>query len=1160
MNEEFKEILYSLIARDPGRYTFRGRSIDYDKAITHGALGETGENYFFFIYKDAFEKPPAYGAVYFLYRPFNIKRPFETGFKCDFRLREHVGFYTKAAVYFLKKNYHDTMLTSASKELETLYQELKDLAVAHEQEVQVKQEYFRTYDFNVLAYGVRAEEVPLPPADTDREPLPEILRHLERLKKTREQEPEKEKPASRARLALSLKVPGLMGKNFLFQPLILPVKRNGTYGILKPAVPSQMKKYRFLDTFPPKLTEFLGHLQQLNMNKKGDAVRAGMVSRFYFPELARILLDMPDELTYCHFADYGSHHFPLKKLEFDVLEICFAPVRNGEGLNIVPMVSAPNGPLVEAGSGYKVLVIDENHVYLFISVSDEEYYLALPAKPEAVNRCLLFLKEIRTISLHEFPLVCKELQKIASDSLIIRTEPIPLFRLDFKPTPILNILEKDRLKKRPERIEVEFDYKSGPNSFLIENPHIRQTQYDRNQEFENMCLFLLKNDPLLEMQYGQDIHGGINECYFTFTRGDDLDWLMENSARYLKDGFRIYSASRKQFIGKSDSILRIDVDSGIHWLEFKPLLQNAATGETFEIEYIDYYNSTITDKNGTLHLVREEDKKKLLDLTKYAQHVGSIFRVPSKNYFLINALYDQRMESLPQLKETLFSARNLENFKKIPQYRISPNFNGTLRNYQEAGVRWLLFLHDYHLSGCLADDMGLGKTVQTLALLQTLKDENRLSTSLLIVPVSAVPNWEAEIARFTPGLSVYRNLGPNRKEGNSHWRDYDLVITSYATLRNDIKVFTDFRFDYIIPDESQTIKNFASQTTKAVKILEAEQRLALSGTPMENTSMELWSLFDFLMPGYLSNPRWFKEEWATPVEKYKNTRKTELLKQMIYPFILRRKKDEVEKDLPEKIEIVETLNMEDEQLKLYASTAQYYSEIIADTIDEKGLEKSSFKILEGMLRLRQICLFPRLWKEEYQAVPSVKYDHFTGMLEDILAEGHKVLVFSQFVNVLSIIKEYFEEQQIGYAYIDGSVPVNRRERMIRDFQENRSTPVFLLSLKAGGVALNLTAADYVIIFDPWWNPAVEAQAIDRSHRIGQTKKVFVYRMVVKDTIEEKMLALQEQKRELVEKLITSEAKGFKDLTRDDVLNLFQYSASGGQEPFYKKVPGPPKIF
>ncbi len=1141
MENEFKEIIFNLLEEDSGRYRLQNRSMDYDKAITHGVMGESGEHYYFFIYRDALEKQPLYGGVYFLYKPFNMLRPFEVGFKGDARLRERWSFYLRTAVYFLKKNFHDTMLLVGNESLQTLYDELKQLALTHEKEETTLKAKYEDYDFNVLTHEFKASEVTLP--EPDKSGCATAVKELLKVLTRAETETLDVDVCSDARLGLSLILTGQTGRTTRFQPVIVPQKRDGSQGTPKPAIRSQMKNYHWIDKTPHTLTEFMGHLHQLSEAKRKDTARIDMVSQIYFGALVDLLFTMPDHLTFCQLETQDNLFQPLKKISFTRMEIRFAPIYPGETMGLMPVLTADDGAIVEAEMDYHVIPCGENRLFLFLTSFEKEFYLASPVESELFAPTLRFLAQLQRITMNDFPAVVEALKKAAPASLFVQREPLPLFNLDYLPTPVLKIMEKDTEQKKPKRLEVEFDYTSGRNSFLIENPHIRLVHFQVNREFETMCLYLLKNDALLNMGYEKDSHHDVIGFYFTFKRGDDLEWLMEHSSAYLSRGFRIYSDRRKQFIGKTDSVLRIEVESGMHWLDFKPLLLNNETGETFQIENIDFFNSTITDKNGTLHLIKKEDQTKLIKLSRLAQHVGHTYRIPAQNYFLIDSLYDFRLESLPQIKEVLNSARNLEGFKRIPHYLLATQFDGILRVYQEAGVRWMLFLEQYRLSGCLADDMGLGKTVQTLALLQTLKDENRLATCLLVVPVSAVPNWEAEIRKFTPELIVFRHMGANRKHDISLWVEADLVITSYATLRNDIDMFKNFTFHYLILDESQAIKNASSQVTKAVKIIKSNFRLALSGTPIENTSMELWSLFDFLLPGFLGTPQWFRSQWALPVEKYKDTQKTELLKQMVYPFILRRKKEEVEKDLPQKVEMVETLDMEEEQLKLYITTAQYYSDFVARAIDEEGLQKSSFKILEGMLRLRQICLFPSLVNPEFSAVPSIKFDHFTGMLEDILAEGHKVLVFSQFVNVLAIIKEYFVQQQIPFAYLDGSVSMDKRELAVRDFQENPDTRVFLLSLKAGGVALNLTAADYVIIFDPWWNPAVEAQAIDRSHRIGQTRNVFVYRMVVKDTIEEKMLALQQQKKELVESLIASETGGLKSLNREDILKLFEYSAS-----------------
>jgi SNF2 family DNA or RNA helicase len=1142
INPEFKNALLALYGDDPGRFQLKKRKIDYQQMIAAGALAESGENYYLFIYRDAFEKEDTYGGIYFLYKAFDFRNPIHIGFKGPDNLREHWNLYIGAAIYFLRKNLPDTMVILAAGTLRALYDELKDIVDTHTKEEVERKEKFDRYDFSLLNREIQVREMDLKIPVQKR--ATSLFNKELKLLKPRIDAKDVGLSQSNARLGLTLVISREKSGKVRFQPVIVPIKRDETYGAIKPAIRSQMDNYVFdHNLIPPLLNEFMAHLHDLSEKKEKNPVKIDMVSQVYFEPLVNLLMDMPDELTFCQFDTRDSTFYPLKKLKFSKVEVRFAPRPQGDMLCFFLLLTGIGGEEVDAGMDFHIIVKGENRVYLFFQAPEDkdQYYFAVPDGPEKFDRCFRFISQVGQFPPEEFKVIREALQETSSADLVIQPEPIPVYYLEFRPTPILRIRQRDSFRKMPDRIEVEFDYQSGVNTFLIENPHIRLVHNEKDNEFETLCLYLLKNDPLLNMQVEHGRHADISGHYFTFKDGDELNWLMESSPRYLRKGFRIYSERRQQYVGKTDSTVRIDINTGLKWLEFKPLLQNAATGEIFEIAYIDFYNSTITDKDGTLHIVKKEDSEKLIRLSHYAEHVGGLYRVPSRNYFLINFLYDRRVEILPQMKEQLLDARKLEDFKKIPNYKLSKNINGTLRKYQDAGFKWLRFLHDYNLCGCLADDMGLGKTLQTLALLQTLKDENRLDTSLLVVPVSAFTTWEAEIEKFTPGLTIYRHIGANRQSDVSVWANYDLVVTSYATLRNDIEIFKDFPFDYIILDESQAIKNLASQVAKAVKILKGNHRLALSGTPIENTSMELWSLFDFLMPGFLGTHQWFKNQWAVPVERYKDSRKAEVLKKMLYPFILRRKKEEVEKELPEKVEIVESLKMEEPQLKVYAATAAYYTEVVGNAIDEQGLERSSFKILEGMLRLRQICLFPLLVDEQYEGIPSVKFDHLTEMLEDILSEGHNVLVFSQFVRALAIIRDYFEKRGIRYTYIDGSTPLKTREKMVKDFQEQGDIPVFLLSLKAGGVSLNLTAADYVIIFDPWWNPAVEAQAIDRSHRIGQTRKVIVYRMVVKDTIEEKMLKLQDRKKELVDSLITSEAKVFKDLTREDIMSLFHFS-------------------
>lgn len=1133
MNPEFREELYRLLSVDASTHYY-GKKQDFRQILAFGVFAEVGENHYLFIYRDPYEKDVTYEAIIFFYRSFDFKKPFHIVMTNPEYNEYRKDIFVQAAVYFLKNGLQNTMAPTGK--IKELYDKARDIIADNDKQEAAKKSQIENYDFNVLNQEIQESKVRLRSADKwyyssyMREQL-KILNEKQR------SEPEREKP-SKGRLGLCLVLTEGGSRMPRFKPIIIPIKRDGTLGTAKPATPSQLDRYDLQET-PEILQEFLQHLQRIHIKRYKDPGRMEEVNRIYYEKLILLLMEMPDDLTYCQF-EYSSDAFcPLKKIKFKKMEVKFAPLSDGERLSLFLVLTGCDGQVYRAGLNYRVIIISENQVYLFFTSPQTTYYFTVPEEPEKFHLFFRFLEKGRKFSVNDYNMVKKGLKIVESDCLEVQPAPMERYRLKFRPIPILKILKRDPSLDQEKRIEIEFDYDSEIESFLKNNPHKQLIDVEKNEEFETMCFRLLKTDPLLKMKpmyyyWDRQVRG----YYFSFNNDDELTWLVERGMFYLEKGFKIYSEKRKQYINYTGTHLYIDIRAGIKWLEFKPQVCDDATGETFEIENVDLHNEMIKDKKGNYHLVKRQEIEKLDKLFKYAEQHGNLFRVPAGNYFLINTLYDQRMEEIPQIKEKLVSFERLESFDKIPNYKLADNFKGELRQYQKAGFCWLHFLNEYNLPGCLADDMGLGKTVQTLALLLTLKKEKQLKTSLLVVPVSAIPVWETEIEKFTPSITIYRHIGLNRQKDCKLWTDHDLVVTSYSTLRNDIEIFKEFQFYYIVLDESQNIKNLSSQISRAVKILKSHHRLALSGTPIENNSLELWSLFDFLMPGFLGTRQWFKKEWAIPVEKYKDQARTALLRKMVYPFLLRRKKEDVEKELPEKTEIVESLQMDEQQLQLYAHTARYYRQEINEEIEAKGLSRSSFKILEGMLRLRQICLFPRLVDNKYKDIPSIKFDHFRGMLDDILAEGHKVLVFSQFVKVLTTIKEYFSSQKINYSYIDGSVPVKIRGKMIKTFQEQDDIGVFLLSLKAGGVSLNLTAADYVIIFDPWWNPAVEAQAIDRSHRIGQTKKVIVYRMVVKDSIEEKMLTLQDQKRELVEKLITSETRAFKNLTKDDIMQLF----------------------
>jgi SNF2 family DNA or RNA helicase len=427
--------------------------------------------------------------------------------------------------------------------------------------------------------------------------------------------------------------------------------------------------------------------------------------------------------------------------------------------------------------------------------------------------------------------------------------------------------------------------------------------------------------------------------------------------------------------------------------------------------------------------------------------------------------------------------------------------------------------------------MGLGKTVQTLALLQAEKEKGKAGTSLLIMPTSLIYNWEMEAAKFTPELKVLTYTGTLRNKDISRFSKYDVVLTSYGITRLDVELFEKFYFNYIILDESQVIKNPTSNIAKAVIELKSRYKLTLTGTPLENSTLDLWSQMTFINPGLLGGQTFFKNEFLIPIEKKNDEAKTKKLNAIIKPFMLRRLKSQVATDLPEKVENIYYTNMTVEQEKKYEEAKSFYRHKILDQIDKEGINNTRMMILEGLTKLRQLSNHPKMIDPKYDG-DSGKLEDVSHMLENAFLEGHKVLVFSQFVKHLDIIKDLLKSRKIPFAYLDGSS--NDRKEQVEKFNKDQNLKVFLISIKAGGLGLNLTEADYVFIMDPWWNPAVEAQATDRAHRIGQKKKVFSYKFITRNTVEEKILQLQKHKLKLSENLIQSEESAIKSLSREDI--------------------------
>ena len=481
----------------------------------------------------------------------------------------------------------------------------------------------------------------------------------------------------------------------------------------------------------------------------------------------------------------------------------------------------------------------------------------------------------------------------------------------------------------------------------------------------------------------------------------------------------------------------------------------------------------------------------------------------------------------------LKAGANIKKFKKVPV-----DLQATLRPYQEDGLAWLRFLLENNLGGILADDMGLGKTVQTIAALCATSPKNKKSQPwLIIAPTSVVENWDMEIQRFAPRLHQVILRKGDRSKDHQDMSQADVVVTSYALANRDFEILRKIDWRCIVLDEAQFIKNHQSKTYGVIRKLSARSKIALTGTPLENSILELWSLFSVVAPGLLPPPEQFREIYQRPIEKQGSKEMLQQLQRRIRPFMLRRKKELVEKELPPKQQQVLWLEMDAQQRKIYDLQLQHERQKVLGLLAEGGLKSNRFEILTSLMRLRQLCLHATLVDKKYAKVPSVKLDTLIEQLQPIIDEGHKVLVFSQFTSFLSLAREQLEEAKITYSYLDGST--RNRKAVIKKFTDNPEVPLFLISLKAGAVGLNLTAADYCIILDPWWNPAVENQAVDRAHRIGQKRTVIIYKFIVKDTIEEKVLKLQERKQKLFQSVI-DDGDAFSPLiTEDDIKSIFE---------------------
>ncbi len=798
------------------------------------------------------------------------------------------------------------------------------------------------------------------------------------------------------------------------------------------------------------------------------------------------------------------------------------------------------------------LIVQQNKLFVFEKLNAkkltpflEKEVVTIPHSMEDKYYGGFILNAIRDFEVHAKGFTISE--EDASKSAVLSLER----NLQYEPCFVLNFFYGNEkfLPSSTRKLAVQFRREN--NSYLFR-------KVKRDFDWENEIQYFLKEVGLLEK----------NGCYTL----PDLDRIENEKALFLLINW--INKHKLQLERKQIQLVQEKLEkkyfTGLQQIDLKSkessdwfdIHISVSFGE-FIIPFVKLKKHILNDirefelPNGEIAVLPEEWFARYKGLIPFAKISGDKLQFEKHHFLMVQNTLQGTNVSLAALSKKI-------GFLKKTEYPLPANLKVNLRSYQRDGYNWMHQLYENGFGGCLADDMGLGKTLQTLALLLKLKKQRQdviinnpfqkggqldlfaqtmvqqvsQSASLIVLPTSLVHNWANEIQKFTPSLKVYKHVGMQRKKKVDLAKIlplYDIILTTYGTIRNDINILRNLEFFYIVLDESQYIKNPASKTYKAILQLRAKYRLVLTGTPIENSLSDLWSQMNFLNTGMLGTLAFFQKNFITPIEKLADEKQQEQLQLIIRPFILRRKKDEVAKDLPPLTEQVLFCKMADEQEKMYEEEKSIIRNTILENIEKEGLKKSSLVVLQGLTKLRQLANHPSLLNKSSEE-SSGKFDQILEMLENLVAEKHKVLIFSSFVTHLELVKQHIESKKWRFSMLTGQT--TNREKVINDFQDEPKNFIFLISLKAGGVGLNLTKASYVFIIDPWWNPAAENQAVSRAHRIGQDKQVFVYRFITENSIEEKIQLLKERKTSLSDKFINSN-NPFKEITKEEILELFE---------------------
>jgi len=678
-------------------------------------------------------------------------------------------------------------------------------------------------------------------------------------------------------------------------------------------------------------------------------------------------------------------------------------------------------------------------------------------------------------------------------------------------------------------------------------------KFVRNHEWEEEQIgFLKKLDLKYKNGFWNPKDDDKTDSYYS-----PVLWLSKNRETLEKLGFQIQQNKLNKKYYTGTQILDIQIKSNEDWFDIYAIVKFGS----FQIPFIRLRKHILNNirefelPSGEIAVLPLEWFSSYREIFPFAKTDGNILKLKKHHFQLLQ-------DKIKGIDQSYFSKLEEINTSFSNPVELPKELKAQLRDYQKEGFSWMFHLYENQLGGCLADDMGLGKTLQALTLLLKIKkakqqiiipeknDELQFSlfdqpetgapvqpASLIVMPTSLIHNWENEIRKFAPSLKVYKHTGSLRNKSSKMAQTigyYDVILTTYGTLRNDAEMLGAYDFFYMILDESQNIKNSSSKTYKSILEIKSKHKLVITGTPIENSLSDLWSQLNFLNKGLLGSLPYFKREFITPIEKKNDEEQQKKLQNLIHPFVLRRKKEDVAKDLPAMTEQIRYCEMTEDQKEIYDTEKSSIRNAILKNIESNGIKKSALVVLQGLTKLRQLANHPSLVSKENE-MESGKFNEIYRNLINLLAENHKVLIFSSFVKHLELLQAKIETKNWKYSMLTGKT-INRQE-VIRQFQEDPDNHIFLISLKAGGVGLNLTSADYVFIIDPWWNPAAENQAINRAHRIGQDKKVFVYRFITEDSIEEKIQVLKSRKSALAEKFISSN-NPIDGINEQEIMSLF----------------------